>query len=108
MHAFETADGRRFKFTPEGGRITLSVGGQKDALLIAVTDTGCGIVAEQRERIFEPGFRGTTAVEGRGLGLSFVRSVAHFYGGTVTSSSAPGQGTTFTVSLPLKAKGGLK
>ena len=54
------------------------------------------------------GYRGTAAVEGHGLGLSFVRSVARFYGGTATCSSEPGKGTTFTVTLPLKAKGGLK
>ena len=67
--------GNAIKFTPEGGRITLSVGGQKGALVIAVTDTGCGIAADCRERVFDPGFRGTAAVEGHGLGLSFVRSV---------------------------------
>ena len=100
--------GNAIKFTPEGGRIALSVGGQKVALVIAVTDTGCGIAADCRERVFDPGFRGTTAVEGHGLGLSFVRSVARFYGGTATCSSVPGQGSTFTVTLPLKAKGGLK
>ena len=100
--------GNAIKFTPEGGRIALSVGWQKGALVIAVTDTGCGIAADYWERVFDPGFRGTTAVEGHGLGLSFVRSVARFYSGSATCSSEPGKGTTFTVTLPLKAKGGLK
>ena len=86
----------------------LSVGWENDNLVIAITDTGCGIAADYRERVFDPGFRGTAAVEGRGLGLSFVRSVARFYGGTAVCSSVPGQGSTFTVTLPLKAKGGLK
>ena len=100
--------GNAIKFTPEGGRIALSVGWEKDNLVIAITDTGCGIAADYRERVFDPGFRGTAAVDGRGLGLSFVRSVARFYGGTAVCSSVPGQGSTFTVTLPLKAKGGLK
>ena len=94
--------GNAIKFTPEGGRIALSVGGQKDALVIAVTDTGCGIAADCRERVFDPGFRGTAAVEGHGLGLSFVRSIVRFYGGTCRCDSNPGSGSTFTVSLPLK------
>ena len=96
------------KYTPEGGSISLLVGWEKDDLVIAVTDTGCGIAAEHLGYVFDPGFRGTSAVEGHGLGLSFVRSVARFYGGTAMCSSTPGQGTTFTVTLPLKAEGGLK
>ena len=100
--------GNAIKFTSEGGRIALSVALRSGALVIAVADTGCGIAAEHLGYVFDPGFRGTSAVEGHGLGLSFVRSVARFYGGTATCSSTPGQGTTFTVTLPLKAEGGLK
>ena len=72
--------------------------------MIAVTDTGCGVPAECRERVFDPAFRapGTAKVEGQGLGLSFVRSIARFYGGTCRCDSNPVSGSTFTVSLPLK------
>ena len=76
--------------------------------MIAVTDTGCGIAADYLGRVFDPGFRGTAAVEGHGLGLSFVRSVARFYGGTATCASTLGKGSTFTVTLPLKSKGELE
>ena len=92
------------KFTPEGGSISLLVGWEKDNLVIAVTDTGCGVPAECRERVFDPAFRapGTAKVEGQGLGLSFVRSIVRFYGGTCRCDSNPGSGSTFTVALPLR------
>ena len=92
------------KYTPEGGSVSLSVGWEKDDLVIAVTDTGCGVPAEYRERVFDPAFRapGTAKVEGQGLGLSFVRSIARFYGGTCRCDSNPGSGSTFAVSLPLR------
>ena len=96
--------GNAIKFTPEGGRVVLSVSWRKGSLVIAVTDTGCGVPAEYRERVFDPAFRapGTAKVEGQGLGLSFVRSIVRFYGGTCRCDSNPGSGSTFTVSLPLK------
>ena len=92
------------KYTPEGGRVRLTVGWQKGNLVIAVSDTGCGIAAEYRDRVFDPSFRApeTAEIEGRGLGLSFVRSVARFYGGTCACESVLGQGSTFTVALPLQ------
>ena len=72
--------------------------------MIAVMDTGCGVPAEYRERVFDPAFRapGTAKVEGQGLGLSFVRSIVRFYGGTCRCDSNPSSGSTFTVSLPLR------
>ncbi len=65
---------------------------------IKVSDTGCGLSPEVRDRLFEPFF--TTRPEGTGLGLSIVWRVVHDHGGTITVTSAPNQGTTFILYLP--------
>lgn len=65
---------------------------------ISVSDTGCGLTPEAKDHLFEPFF--TTRPEGTGLGLSIVWRVVHDHGGTITVSSVPGKGTTFTLYLP--------
>jgi len=67
-------------------------------LSIAVTDQGCGIPAELRERIFEPFF--TTKISGSGLGLSTVYRIIKAHGGALTVDSVPDQGSCFTILLP--------
>ncbi|ENO89546.1 PAS/PAC sensor signal transduction histidine kinase [Thauera linaloolentis 47Lol = DSM 12138] len=70
-----------------------------DAVRFAVSDAGRGIAPELQERLFEPFF--TTRAEGTGLGLAIARGVARGHGGDILLRSAPGQGSTFTLSLPL-------
>lgn len=65
---------------------------------VKVSDTGCGVPPEARDHLFEPFF--TTRPEGTGLGLSIVWRVVHDHRGTITVSSVPNQGTTFTLYLP--------
>ena len=95
------------KFT-EQGEVTVSAA-RVDAghLALAVQDTGVGIPAEMQERIFEAFYQVeggyTRKVGGTGLGLSIVRQMTMLLGGTITLRSAPGQGSTFTVILPIKA-----
>jgi signal transduction histidine kinase len=86
-----------------GGR--LSVRAWTDAgshrLRVEVTDTGIGIPPEALSRIFDPFFTTKEAGRGTGLGLSIVREIVQAHDGTVTAASTLGEGTTFTLALPL-------
>jgi len=92
------------KFT-EKGEITLRARLTDDELVIDVVDTGIGITPEQQAKLFEPFWqleRGTTRrVSGTGLGLSVSQRLAEFLGGEITVQSTPGEGSTFSVHLPL-------
>ncbi len=82
------------------GTLTISIGLQKDDVVIAVTDTGCGIPQEHREKIFEVFFTTKKRGEGSGLGLDIVKKIVQKHGGTISLESTVGKGTTFYVSLP--------
>jgi signal transduction histidine kinase len=85
-----------------GGRIRVSAVSTDECVLVSVTDNGCGIPAEHRDRIFEPFF--TTKEVGRGSGqaLAVARSiVVDKHAGTLSFESSAGEGTTFTLKLPL-------
>ena len=94
------------KYTPSGGRITLSAWREEDTLAIAVADTGIGIPLEEQGRVFEM-FSQVSRNMGRaqgglGIGLSLVRSLVEMHGGGIgVQSPGPGRGSTFTVRLPL-------
>lgn len=87
-------------FTPEDGSITLSLRPEEDRAVIAVTDTGVGIDPQDLPHVFDYGFTRRPG-GGDGLGLFIVQSVALELGGTVDAASTPGQGSTFTLRLPL-------
>jgi PAS domain S-box-containing protein len=93
------------KFTPEGGRIDVTVTAPQDQAVIVVRDTGIGIDPQFLPRLFsrfEQADPSTTrAFEGLGLGLAIVRHLVELHGGIVKAESAgPGQGSAFTVTLP--------
>ena len=98
--------GNAVKYTPAGGRVTVAVGGdRRDGATLTVTDTGIGIPAGERHRLFERFFRTSTArssgVPGTGLGLAVVRTIVERHGGTIAAEPGPdGVGTVFTVRLP--------
>ncbi len=106
------------KFTPEGGRVSLKAHAEGRHVVIAVADTGIGIAEEDRETIFEKfrqaGHPGqgdgilTREHQGTGLGLSIVRELTKLLGGDVHLESRPGQGSTFTVKVPLQLPGNRK
>ena len=87
-----------------GLTVSRSPGRDDGQVLVSVTDRGRGIPADEMAHIFEPFYRGRFAlnqqIHGNGLGLSLVKRIAEAHGGRVTVKSAPGQGATFTISLP--------
>jgi two-component system heavy metal sensor histidine kinase CusS len=99
------------RFTPEGGRITLSLATNAEGAEIVVTDTGCGIAAEHIPRVFDRFYRvdPSRSSEGTGLGLALVKSIADLHGGSLAVVSEIGRGTSVTLkfprSLPMDAAG---
>jgi signal transduction histidine kinase len=91
------------KFTPSGGSITLAARAADGELVISVQDTGIGISADDQEKIFEEFYQvgASRTQEGTGLGLALTRRLVELHHGQLTVESAPGVGSTFTVTLPL-------
>lgn len=89
-------------YTPEGGRITVRTKRADGGCAMEVSDDGPGIPREDRDRIFQPFVRIEKAgkVKRSGLGLYLVRTIAERHAGTIAVAGAPGQGTTFTLSIP--------
>ncbi len=93
------------KFTPRGGRIHLlaELSGDRD-LVLAVSDTGIGIDPAFHQRVFDRFFQvdssKTRQYEGTGIGLSIAKNIVEAHGGAIVVTSAPGEGTRFTVRLP--------
>ena len=93
---------------PGGGTLRVTVtGGDRDGeLRIVVSDTGVGIRPEDLPHIFEPFFSSKREMQGTGLGLSIVYGIIERHGGTISVLSQPGQGATFTMTLPRTGAGG--
>jgi len=103
--------GNALKFTPAGGAVTVSLRERRelDAIEIAVRDTGIGISKDDQERIFDEFEQIRQRAEqrhgdGTGLGLAIARRIVEAHEGQIRVSSAPGKGSTFTVTLPVRAK----
>ncbi len=94
------------RYTPQGGRIHLRLSRVDGSARVEIRDTGIGISPEDLSHIFERFCRGEAAraagAEGSGLGLAIVKYVAEAHGGAVTVRSELGQGSTFTVDLPIR------
>ena len=99
------------KFTPEGGRVSVTVArDEADCLVMRVTDTGVGIAVEDQQVIFEKFRQGRVGVpsgdamtreySGTGLGLSIVKELCKLLGGEISVASELGKGSTFTVRIP--------
>lgn len=93
------------KYTPEGGRVALSVTKDQKWAFLRVADTGMGIPHDEQDRVFQPFYRANEAKlhgkAGVGLGLSIANSIAEAHGGKIKIESTPDHGTEFTVLLPL-------
>lgn len=94
------------KFTPKSGKIEVKVGTDADKALLEVTDTGVGIPADDRDRIFDRFFRSAIATQqvipGTGLGLTIAKNIVAAHHGTITVESDEGRGSTFRILLPLE------
>jgi signal transduction histidine kinase len=83
---------------PDGGTLRLEAAATARAVTLAVTDSGPGIPAETRARLFEPYY--TTKARGLGLGLAIARQIVEAHGGSIHVEAAPGGGSCFRVTLP--------
>ena len=100
--------GNALRYTPAGGQITLAAAENVGHVHLTIQDTGAGIAPDDLPRIFDRFYRGD-ASRGQqtgesGLGLAIAKSLVELHGGTITASSAPGAGTTFTIELPTTRK----
>ena len=94
INAVEAIDG-------EGGRVLIKLSNSGDnSVKVEISDTGCGIAAEDISKVFEPYF--STKETGTGLGLAIVKKAVDDHGGTINVASKQGSGTTFTIILPAK------
>lgn len=97
INAVEAIDG-------EGGSVSINLTQDGDDFVkVQITDTGCGIAAEDIAKVFEPYF--STKETGTGLGLAIVKKAIDDHGGTINVASKQGMGTTFTITLPVQEKG---
>jgi heavy metal sensor kinase len=93
------------KYTPAGGEISLALGRQNGSAEIVVRDTGIGIPEAAQPRVFDRFYRvdkaRARAMGGAGLGLSIAQWIVEVHGGEITLASTPGEGSSFTVVLPV-------
>ncbi len=93
------------KYSPEGGPVNVRVDERAGRAAISVSDKGIGVPAEAQPRLFQRFFRAAnlagSSISGMGIGLYVVREIVSRHGGTVDVASQEGEGSTFTISLPL-------
>ncbi len=94
------------RYTPAGGRVTVSLRSVKEKIELSVKDTGVGVPKDQQGRIFTKFFRGANvmrmATEGSGLGLFITKNIIEAHGGEIWFESEEGKGATFYFTLPIK------
>ena len=94
------------KFTPSGGRISISAKAKNNDILASVADTGVGIPADDLPRIFERFYKADKSRSGggTGLGLAIAKHIVEAHGGRIWAESVEGKGSTFNFTLPLEHK----
>jgi|GEM_PF-340898 len=100
------------KYTPVGGKINMSirglseVSGRYEKIVFVIEDNGRGMTEEYQKIIFEPFSReqleATDSIQGTGLGMAITKNLVNFMGGTISVKSKLGEGSTFTVMIPLR------
>lgn len=96
--------GNAVKFTPVGGKITVTSRLESDHVCISVKDTGMGIPQDELPLLFSEfrRLKGTGKIDGTGLGLFIVKTIVEAHGGTVNVESKEGEGTTFSIRFPIR------
>jgi PAS domain S-box-containing protein len=95
--------GNAVKFTPEGGCVRLRVSASEEEVRFDVSDTGPGIPPEHLDRVFDRFWKVRTANrQGAGLGLAIARGIVEAHDGRIWVQSEPGQGSTFSFTLPIR------
>lgn len=93
------------KYNRENGRIIIVVNSSDDYLTIKISDTGIGLKPEEKEKLFQEFYRAknenTRGISGTGLGLTIVKQIVESYHGKIAVDSKYGEGTTFTIELPI-------
>ena len=106
-HVWENLLGNAIKFCPaQGGIIRIACRRDAEGVTVTVSDNGAGMDEETKKHIFEAFYQGDSShkAEGNGLGLSLVRRIVDLHGGRCEVISSPGEGATFTVTLPDEVK----
>ena len=105
-HVWVNLLGNAVKFSPRGGTLAVTLRREGGMAVVRVRDEGPGMDEATRRRVFEKFYQGDTAhaTEGNGLGLSLVRRIVDLCEGDVAVDSAPGQGSAFTVRLPVATR----
>ena len=98
--------GNAIKFTPDGGVVGARCGKSEGSLVIEIFDNGIGMDSETAAHVFDKYYQHDPSgvSSGNGIGLAIVRRIAELYGGSVRVESKPGQGSVFTVELPVRAR----
>ncbi|MCX5846083.1 MAG: ATP-binding protein [Deltaproteobacteria bacterium] len=105
LRVFTNIIGNATKYTPEGGKITISAQSEEYYITVSISDTGSGIPHDKIPFIFEPFFRVKGKDErhrGSGLGLTFCKKIMESHGGEIWATSKEGEGTTFVLKFPIQ------
>ena len=92
------------KFTPDGGTITTRITTEPGWVTVSISDTGIGMPGEVQKHIFEKFYQGDAShsTNGTGLGLALAKRITNLHGGSISVRSAPGEGSCFSVRLPVQ------
>ncbi|SLK00336.1 Signal transduction histidine kinase [Arthrobacter sp. P2b] len=103
-HVFKHLLSNAIKYSPEGGTVTASLRSNGQGLVCSITDPGIGMTEDEAAHAFSKFFRSDrsrdTAIPGAGLGLPISKTIVEGHGGSISINTAPGKGTTVTLSLP--------
>jgi len=107
LQVLDNLIGNAIKFTPKGGRITVSASAKGQEVVFSVADTGSGIAPESVAHVFDPFWQAATRARrlGAGLGLPIAKGIVEAHGGRIWVESTVGHGSTFFFTIPIAPAG---